>query len=425
MVAAATIPGSTTDSAICRRRLKAYLKSGARISQGGVDTQAIARQLVDGGNSVIQRNPQLPVNSQLPVNLSGNLTGGTSFEIGGDTRIGLIATAGYSNAWRTRDTTQQTAQQSVDPVQVFTTPTVSAASTLLNRNYFLPAATLTYQVIPDVQFRLNASKTIARPQFRELIFQRFHDPDTNRQYRGNPLLTDGQLDNGEGRLDWYFAKDQRIAVAGFYKRIEHPIGTYASVTANDITSSFVDAPRANLYGAEVEAQKYFELDRLGALFASRRLVTIANYTFTKSKIIVRPTDGAASLLSPGAVLASDYIRNGGPLTAQSNHIPNIQLGLEAKDHLSQQTFLLNYANKRVTNRGASGQPDTFEYPGFHLDFVAREAVLFAGLNTEVKFEVRNITGTKYQEYQQLGANRIYYNRYRVGTSAFVSAGIKY
>jgi len=104
------------------------------------------------------------------------------------------------------------------------------------------------------------------------------------------------------------------------------------------------------------------------------------------------------------------------LTGQSDHLVNLELGLEDQDHLSQQTLLLSYASIRTTRRGPSGQADIREKPGFHLDFVAREAVEFGSVPAEIKFEVRNITGTKFQEYQQNGDNRIYYNLYNVGTT---------
>jgi TonB-dependent receptor len=306
------------------------------------------------------------------------------------------------------------ARQTVSPVQVFDTPTASLAGTDLVREYWLPAATLTWQLTPAMQLRLSGSKTIARPQFRELIFQLYFDPDNNRQYRGNPLLTDSQLYNAEARYEYYFARDQRFSVAGFYKRINHPIETFASFSDNAVLSSFANAPRAQLYGAELETQKYFGLDGLG--WASRRAVVIANYTYTSSRIKVRADDPVA-IFASSATKATDVFRNGEPLTGQSDHVVNLELGLEDTDRLSQQTFLLTYASKRVTNRGAALQPDIIEYPGLKLDFVARQGIAIAGVPLEAKLEIRNITGTKYREYQKSGDNRIFYNLYRPGTTA--------
>ncbi len=320
------------------------------------------------------------------------------------------------------------ATETVDPVQVFNTPGASTAGTSLKRNYWLPAATLTWQVLSEMQFRLNASKTIARPQFRELIFQFYFDPDSNRQYQGNPLLVDSQLYNAEVRWEWYFAREQRLLLSGFYKRIKNPIETF--ITGGDLVTSFANAPEATLYGFEVELQKYFDLSGLGgdeSWFAGRRLVATANYTYTKSQLKVSANDTTA-VFGASSTIATDYFRDGAPLTGQSDHIANLQLGFESTDTLSQQTLLLTYGSNRVVSRGLNGsppQPDVIERPGLRLDFVAREEVKFLGQDVELKFEARNITGRKREEFQKSGPNRLDINTYDVGQSFLLSATLKY
>ena len=306
------------------------------------------------------------------------------------------------------------AKQTVRPVQVYATPVASQAQTNLDRDYFLPAATLTYQIREDLQFRLNASKTIARPQFRELIFQPYFDPESNRLFRGNPLLVDSQLTNYEGRLEWYFAREQRLSAAGFFKKIRNPIETFASVNENGVVSSFANAPSAILWGGEFELQKYFNLDNSASpFFQKRRIVLIGNYTYTQSELRVGAND-AAAVFNQAANRATDYFRDGAPLTGQSDHIVNFQIGLEDRDALSQQTILFSWASNRVTNRGASGQPDIVERPGVQLDFVARQGITLAGVPSEMKLEIRNLTGTQYREFQRNGENVVFYNRYDQG-----------
>lgn len=314
----------------------------------------------------------------------------------------------------------EAAKQSVVPVQVFNTPTASLASTQLSKAYWLPAATLTWDLTDQMKFRLSGSKTIARPQFRELIFQNFYDPDSNRLFRGNPLLTDSQLYNAEARYEWYFDRDQRLTVAGFFKRIDKPIEAFSSFNDNSVVTSFANAPKADLYGAEIETQKYFDLSGLSdeGFFSTRRAVIIANYTYTKSKISVKSGDTVAVFAS-SSTNALDFFSDGSPLTGQSDHLVNLQFGLEDTDSLSQQTILFTYATDRVTSRGASGQPDIMERPGIQLDFVARQGIKLGGIEAELKLEVRNITGTKYQEFQQSGDNKIFYNRYKTGTGASI------
>ena len=320
----------------------------------------------------------------------------------------------------------ETATQSVSPVQVFTVPTASLASTSLNRAYWLPAATLTWDITDQMKFRVSGSKTIARPQFRELIFQNFYDTDSNRLFRGNPLLTDSQLYNAEARYEYYFDRDQRFTVAAFFKRIDKPIESFSSFDDNSVVTSFANAPKADLYGVEVETQKYFDLSGLGeeGFFSTRRAVVIANYTYTQSKLSVKAGD-PVSVFNSSSTSALDFFTDGSPLTGQSDHLVNLQLGFEDTERLSQQTILFTYATDRVTSRGASGQPDIKEKPGIQLDFVAREGFTVGGKEAELKFEVRNLTNTKYQELQQSGENKIFYNRYKQGISASIGVEINF
>ena len=305
--------------------------------------------------------------------------------------------------------------QTVTPIKVFDSVT-GTGSTNLSRNYFLPAATLTFELQPDLQLRVSGSKTIARPQFRELINQPYYDPDSNRSYLGNPLLVDSQLYNAEARLEWYFDREQKLSLSGFFKKIDNPIESF--VFGQDATTSYANAPQATLYGAELELQKYLDLTDWGGFFAGRRFVTIANYTFTQSKLSVNPTD-TTHVFGAASSIASDYFQDGAPMTGQSDHIVNLQLGMENMDRLSQQTILINYASDRAVSRGLNGtppQPDVLERPGLTVDFVAREGITLFKTELELKFEARNIFGQRHVEFQQYGDNRIDVNTYDVGTS---------
>lgn len=315
-------------------------------------------------------------------------------------------------------------RQSVSAVDLFGTGLGGQYNTRLEKSYFLPALTVTYEIQPQLQFRASGSKTIARPQFRELIRQVYIDTDSNRQFQGNPSLVDSTLWNAEARLEYYPSRDERFTLAGFFKKIDKPIETYSSIQSSDLTTSFATAPKATLWGAELEAQKYIALDTLGSGFETRRLLLLGNYTYTKSKLQVTASD--RTLINGVAQAATDFFRNGAPLTGQSDHLVNVQLGLEDRENLSQQTFLLSYASKRVTTRaGVPGQPDVYEHPGFRLDFVAREGIRIGGVETEVKFEARNLTATKYREYQEYNGRRIYYNLYDVGASVSLGIGFRF
>ncbi|WP_271299128.1 TonB-dependent receptor domain-containing protein [Sphingomonas sp. CV7422] len=303
----------------------------------------------------------------------------------------------------------------------------------LKNDYFLPASTLTWNFAADMQLRASAAKTISRPQFRELAPQQFRDPDSDRLFFGNPLLRDSKLYNLEARYEWFFKRDQRFTLAGFYKRIDNPIEQVGFYTGADdrLQTGFTYLPKATLYGGEVEVQKYFPLANVfgGDFFATRRALLIANYTYTKSRITangecapsVASSTQAVGGCPVGFAPASSLFRDGAPLTGQSDHLVNLQLGIEDSAALSQITLLFNYASKRVTNRGPSllsgtgFQPDIVEYPGIRLDLVARQGFELIGGKFEIKAEARNLTRTRYRESQTFSnGNEVYINRYNLG-----------
>ena len=81
--------------------LRNFFASGARMSAGTVDTGEIAKGFVSPANGLVQKM------DESPGNFSGSITGGDAWLIG-DSQLGFVATAGYSNKWRTRDNLEQT-----------------------------------------------------------------------------------------------------------------------------------------------------------------------------------------------------------------------------------------------------------------------------------------------------------------------------
>ena len=318
------------------------------------------------------------------------------------------------------------ATQTVDPINVFTeAAALSGASTLIANDYFLPAATITWEASDALQLRASASRTIARPQFRELIFQTYFDPETNRQFNGNPLLTDSRLLNFEARAEYYLGGSNRVSLAGFYKKIDNPIEVFSTFSDNEQVSGFANAPSATLYGAELEAQYNLDLINLGENFGTKQLVLVGNYTFTQSDISVGPDDTTAVFGFGGATAATDFFIDGRPLTGQSDHLVNAQISFDDTDRLEQYTLLVTYASERVTSRGTSTLPDIVEDPGLRLDFVARRELSLAGLPLELKFEARNLTGRDNLEFQENEFGRIDINTYKVGRRFSLSVSTEF
>ncbi|NNC71453.1 MAG: TonB-dependent receptor, partial [Sphingomonadaceae bacterium] len=268
----------------------------------------------------------------------------------------------------------------------------------LNNNYWLPAATITWNFAEDMQLRIGASRTIGRPQFRELAPPSYTDPDNDRTFFGNPNLVDTELTNFEARYEWYFGRDEYLNIAGFYKDLERPIEQLATSGDNDVNVTFLNAPAAVLYGFEAEIVKMFPLYNLGGIFSSRRLRTQLNYTYTQSEVQVSAGD---TVIIPflGEQPAENYFRDGVQLTGQSDHLVNLQISLEDEDQLSQQSLLLSYASDRITNRSPIGDaPDIQERGRISLDFIWRQGFSIAGRAFDATLEVRNIFNEDFREF---------------------------
>jgi hypothetical protein len=318
--------------------------------------------------------------------------------------------------------------QSVTPRDLFGTATFPV--TTVEEQYFLPAFTATWNFAEDQQLRLGASQTIGRPQFRELAPQSYIDPESDREFTGNPFLVDTEILNLDARWEWYFARQQYLTAGVFFKDLERPVESIVVLTGDQRQQSFLNAPAATVYGAEVEAKKYFEFPDAGAPFiANKRWLVQANYTWSDSDVqvdaddIVRTQGGGGS-----AEQASFFISDGSRLQGHSEHVANLQLGWEDDTARSQATIIVNYVSERITARGAGAagarEPDYFQDPGVFLDFVYRKDFDYAGRELGFALEVRNLLGTEYDEFQELG-NRIRINTYDLGTSASVSLSARF
>jgi len=307
------------------------------------------------------------------------------------------------------------AEQSVSLDQsIFNSAITGATETLNAESYFLPSGTITWEASDSLQLRIAASKTIARPQFRELVEQTYFDPDNNRQYRGNPYLSDSELLNFEARAEYYLSGRDHLSLAGFYKEIDNPIEAIVlSLPGGGRYTTFANVPTAELYGVEAEFQYGIPLMDMGGWLETKDIVFLANYTWSQSEITF--SDDSTTLIPGGSTLVSNFFSEGDPMTGQSDHVANVQFGLEDTEELGQFTVLLSYASKRVTRRDFQ-RPAIIENPGLTVDFVARQGADFLGVPVELEFEARNIFGRDNYEYQTTGTNRIENNTYAVGRS---------
>jgi hypothetical protein len=310
-------------------------------------------------------------------------------------------------------------EQSVQALDLFSANDPAAVE--LKNDYVLPAGTVTWNVADDQQLRFGISKTIARPQFREQAPQIYLDPESDRTFIGNPYLVDSELVNIDLRYERYFDRAQFATIGAFYKDIDKPIESVVNETGSGLQQTFLNAPRAVLYGLEAEFKKYFE-PQLGVAFLdNQRWLIGANYTWTKAEVKVSDGDQVFPLTGLGQPApASNFVIDGSRLQGTSEHIANLQFGFESLTGDTQATLLANYASERTVARGSAGGSDFLQEPGVQLDLTVRQKFQLWGPEFTLGFEARNLLGEEFDEFQTLGGDKIILNNYELGRSYSVS-----
>lgn len=307
----------------------------------------------------------------------------------------------------------------------------SRSVTAINENYILPAATLTWNPIGDLQVRGGFSQTINRPQFRELTPATFLDDETDQLIIGNPFLQNSELDNYDLRAEYYFGRGQFVTIGGFYKDITNPVEVTSTQIGGQEAQTYINAPAATLYGFEFEYERKFGLGGIiGERFESKDLILKANYTWSKSDVssdgnvttaLINSASGATPVVTP----ASGFIVDGRQLQGQSNHLVNFQVGYEDFDLDSRATILVNWTSRRIrqTQNIITGGPDVVEEPPVTVDFVWSRGFEKWGGQWEIDFAVRNILGDDYSATQSFADGTVaLFDTYGLGRE--ITAGIK-
>src|SRR5262249_41670498 len=151
--------------------------------------------------------------------------------------------------------------------------------------------------------RLSYSRTVSRPDFRELSPFDFNNVLGGFVTAGNPDLKRASIQNFDARWEWFPGGNQLVAASFFAKTFTNPI-EQTIVASNDLRQTFVNAKGARNIGVELE------LRRSLAMFSPRlrEFGISGNFTFVDSSIDIRPED-ATIITSPSR-----------PLLGQSRYI---------------------------------------------------------------------------------------------------------
>jgi len=167
----------------------------------------------------------------------------------------------------------------------------------------------------------------------------------------------------------------------------------------------------------------------GEAFASKEFIIRANYTYTDSSVsadgqvsITPPSVNPSLGVSPLVLSAEGLYTDGRRLQGQSDHLVNLQLGVEDYDANWEATFLMNYSSDRIraVEDRSNGLPSIIESLPLTVDFVFNKDFKIRGGDYKVGFKVQNIFGDDYEASQSLGDSKIVVDSYDPGTTVSVN-----
>lgn len=320
-----------------------------------------------------------------------------------------------------------------DSIQVVETrPFKSGAGNISNpieESRFLPAATLTWNFADDLQMRVGYSETVTRPQFREMSPTFFENQETDVGYFGNRFLIDAELKNYDGRLEYYFNRDQFFTAGVFYKELENVIEEVLTSDEN-LTTTFVNVPEAELYGVELEYEQILPVSEWvdWSWFASKDVTIKTNYTWSQSELSYEEGhEFTFTSRTPDAAASTDparfYIENGREMSGQSEHLLNFQIGFTDLDAGSEANILFNYASERIrfgANATGARRPEVIESPPMSVDFVYNRDFELLGAGYSFGLKLKNLLGEEYDWYQEAGGQQAIVSQYDLGRTVSMS-----
>ncbi|WP_310558776.1 TonB-dependent receptor domain-containing protein [Flavobacterium sp.] len=256
----------------------------------------------------------------------------------------------------------------------------------------LPSANFIYSVNSKQNLRLSYSKTLNRPEYRELAPFAFYDFTTQFFTQGNVKLERASIQNYDFRYEIFPAKGQLFTVSYFYKKFEKPIELIQQPLNRTIT--YNNANSAINTGVELEFRVL-----LSSIFASDNatlfddLTLFSNIAVIKSKADVKGVNGANPETTRTMQGQSPYVFNGGL------QYMNKDIGLTISGNI-------NRAGNRIAYASSELKPAIWEKGRTFIDMQIAKSIF---KNTvEFKLNIQNLLAQDLIFYQNNYRNTVEY-----------------
>ena len=266
----------------------------------------------------------------------------------------------------------------------------------------LPMVNVAYNITDRSLLRMAYSRTVNRPEFRELAPFLYYQFEYELAIYGNPNLNTAFINNVDLRWEMYPNPGESINIGAFYKDFKDPIETYLQITSENPQLFYGNANKATSVGVEVEIRK-----SLASLSVSRLLRNTSlnlNASWIKSEVNIGD-------------LASNQAQKR-PLQGQSPYIINAGIYYNDVESGLSLNAAYNVFGPRIFSVGDVNFPSWMELPRNSVDF---QIAKVWNRRFETKLNIQNALNSAYRIYQDNNNNskiedgEALIQRYKVGT----------
>jgi hypothetical protein len=256
----------------------------------------------------------------------------------------------------------------------------------------LPSANLIYAINKKQNLRLSYSKTLNRPEFRELAPFGFYDFTTQFFTNGTPELEIATIRNWDFRYELYPGKGQVLSFSYFNKKFTNPIEIQRGANNNEV--KYQNAASAKNSGIEIEFRTL-----LSSIFKYENTTVLDDLTLFSNVAIIKSEVDVSNL-------ASGNPEKSRPLQGQSPYIFNA--GLQYLNTVNGWAFSanINRAGNRIAIASGELNPAIWEKGRTFLDLQIAKSLYNKKL--ELKFNIQNLLAQDLIFYQNNYKNSVEY-----------------
>jgi outer membrane receptor protein involved in Fe transport len=242
------------------------------------------------------------------------------------------------------------------------------------QNDVLPSVNLIYAITSKQNLRISYSKTLNRPEYRELAPFGFYDFTTQFFTQGNPNLKIATVKNFDLRYEFYPGKGQLLSVSYFRKNFTNPIELKLGI--NNKTVTYENADSAVNSGIELEFRTL-----LSSIFKNENTTVFDDITLFANTAIIKSVVDITSFNTANTDTSV-------PLQGQSPFVVNVGLQYLNKENGWVFSSNLNRVGNRIAIAANQFNPALWEKGRTMIDFQVAKSLMKNKI--ELKLNIQNV-----------------------------------